>query len=105
MRPLNPSGYLADPTMIERRRLNSTATFTRAVFTTSRLLDFCSKRELVKQVGHAVEQWPLVILKELLDNSIDAAEEAGKAPSIQVEVSRGKIVVTDNGPGIPPEVI
>jgi DNA topoisomerase VI subunit B len=105
MRPLNPSGYLADPTMIERRRLNSTATLTRAVFTTSRLLDFCSQRELVKQVGHAVEQWPLVILKELLDNSIDAAEEAGKAPSIQVEVSRGKIVVTDNGFGIPPEVI
>jgi DNA topoisomerase VI subunit B len=90
--------------MIERRRL-STAKLTRAAFRTSRLLDFCSERELVKQVGHSAEQWPLVILKELLDNAIDAAEEADRAPTIPVEVKRGKIVVIDNGPGIPPEVV
>jgi DNA topoisomerase VI subunit B len=46
-----------------------------------------------------------VVLKELLDNSIDAAEEASKPPTIQVEVRRGEIIITDNGPGIASEVI
>jgi hypothetical protein len=59
----------------------------RETFETSRLLDFCSERELVKQIGHAPDQWPLVVLKELIDNAIDAAEEAGVAPTITVEVT------------------
>jgi DNA topoisomerase VI subunit B len=77
----------------------------RETFQTSRLLDFCSERELVKQVGHATDQWPLVILKELTDNALDAAEEAGTAPVIRIEVSDKQIVITDNGPGIPAETI
>jgi DNA topoisomerase VI subunit B len=52
----------------------------RETFRTSRLLDFCSERELVKQIGHDTDQWPLVVLKELVDNALDAAEEAGTAP-------------------------
>ena len=58
----------------------------RQVFTTSRLLEFCSQKELVLQTGHAVEQSPLVILKELIDNALDACEEAGIVPSISVAV-------------------
>ena len=81
------------------RRLN------RETFRTSRLLDFCSERELTKQIGHGVDQWPLVILKELVDNALDAAEEAGIAPVIQVEVADGAITITDNGPGIAAETI
>ena len=77
----------------------------RETFQTSRLLDFCSERELVKQIGHPVDQWPLVILKELLDNAIDAAEEVGTAPVIRVEVTDKAIVIFDNGPGIPAETI
>ena len=77
----------------------------RETFQTSRLLDFCSERELVKQIGHPVDQWPLVILKELLDNAIDAAEEIGTAPVIRVEVTDKAIVIFDNGPGIPAETI
>jgi hypothetical protein len=49
-------------------------------FSTSRLLDFASKRELTAQVGHAPEMWPLVVVKELVDNALDAAEETGTAP-------------------------
>jgi DNA topoisomerase VI subunit B len=77
----------------------------RETFETSRLLDFCSERELVKQIGHPVDQWPLVILKELLDNAIDAAEEVGTEPVIRVEVTDKAIVIFDNGPGIPAETI
>src|SRR6516164_6943340 len=69
----------------------------RETFQTSRLLDFCSERELVKQIGHPVDQWPLVILKELLDNAIDAAEEVGSMPVIRVEVTDKAIVIFDNG--------
>ena len=77
----------------------------RETFQTSRLAHFCSERELVKQIGHPVDRWPLVILKELLDNAIDAAEEVDTAPVIRVEVTNKAIVIFDNGPGIPAETI
>ena len=70
----------------------------RATFTTSRLLDFFSAKELTAQTGHAVHQWPLVVLKELVDNALDACEEAGTAPEVE-------ITVADNGPGIPAETV
>src|SRR6478752_4192414 len=79
----------------------------REVFTTSRLLDFCSERELVAQTGHRAERWPLVAVKELVDNGLDIAEEAEVAPQIAVSVSTqtGEITVSDNGPGITTETI
>ena len=49
----------------------------RTTFVTSRLMDFCSVKELQAQTGHAVAEWPLVIVKELVDNALDAGEEAG----------------------------
>ena len=77
------------------------------VFTTSRLAEFCSQKELVAQTGHPVEQWPLVVLKELIDNSLDACEEADIAPVIHVAVNAvtGVITISDNGPGISPETV
>ena len=79
----------------------------RQVFTTSRLAEFCSQKELVAQTGHPVEQWPLVVLKELIDNSLDACEEADIAPVIHVAVNAvtGVITISDNGPGISPETV
>jgi hypothetical protein len=77
----------------------------RETFRTSRLLDFCSERELLKQIGHDADQWPLVILKELVDNALDVAEESGTAPVIGVEITDRAIIVTDNGPGIPAETV
>jgi hypothetical protein len=77
----------------------------RQVFTTSRLLEFCSQKELVLQTGHPVEQWPLVVLKELIDNALDACEEADIAPVIKITVKDGSITVADNGPGIAPETV
>ena len=57
------------------------------MFKTSRLQEFCNKRELVAQTGQPVEAWPLVILKEVADNALDEAEEAGVPPRVSVAVS------------------
>jgi len=81
------------------------AVLQRTTFKTSRLLEFCSRKELVAQTGHEPDDWPLVIVKELIDNGLDACEEAGIAPVIRVTVARGRIRVRDNGPGIPPETV
>jgi DNA topoisomerase VI subunit B len=77
----------------------------RTTFRTSRLLDFCSEKELVAQTGHQKSDWPLVVLKELKDNALDACEEAGVAPVISVTVNSQGITVADNGPGLPVETI
>jgi Histidine kinase-, DNA gyrase B-, and HSP90-like ATPase len=83
----------------------SAVTLNRTTFRTSRLLDFASEKELVAQIGHAKEAWPVVILKELVDNAIDACEEAGIAPVVAVTLARNRISIEDNGPGIPRDVI
>ena len=58
----------------------------RATFSTSRLLEFCSERELINVTGRDRAEWPCVVLKELIDNGLDACEEAGVAPKIRVKV-------------------
>jgi DNA topoisomerase VI subunit B len=80
-------------------------TLARTTFKTSRLLDFCSEKELIAQTGHRPAQWPLVVLKELVDNALDACEEAGIAPEISITVDKTGITVADNGPGIPAETV
>ena len=47
----------------------------------------------------------LTTIKEAVDNSLDACEEAGILPDLEVEVvavaeNRYRVAVTDNGPGI-----
>jgi hypothetical protein len=73
---------------------------TRVAFRVSRLMEFCTRGELQNQTGHSMQEWPLVIGKELIDNALDACEEAEVAPSIVVKVEPGVIVVEDNGDGI-----
>jgi DNA topoisomerase VI subunit B len=68
-------------------------------------MEFCTRRELVNQTGHDVFEWPLVVLKELVDNALDAAEEVEIAPVVSIAVDGGSIVVGDNGPGIPADTI
>ena len=73
----------------------------RATFSTSRLLDFASEKELIAQIGHRTDAWPIVLLKELLDNALDACEDAGTPPDIKVTVKEDSVTIEDNGPGIP----
>jgi hypothetical protein len=75
------------------------------VFATSRLIEFCSVKELTTQTGHGPDQWPLVITKEIVDNAIDEAEKCGVSPVIDVEVIDGNIIISDNGQGIAAETV
>ena len=77
----------------------------RTAFSTSRLLDFVSEKELTLQCGYGPEDWPLVVVKELVDNALDACEEQGIPPDITVTVADDLIVVADNGAGIPPGTV
>jgi len=79
---------------------------TRVAFRVSRLMEFCTEKELVNQTGHPVQEWPLVLVKELFDNALDAAEESEVPPEIEVIVAKdGTIIITDNANGIATETI
>jgi len=73
----------------------------RETFQTSRLLEFFSEKELTMQIGHHRDLWPIALLKELVDNALDACETAGVAPEIAVTVEQDAVRVCDNGPGLP----
>lgn len=83
----------------------SNTTLTRQTFRTSRQMDFFSEKELVTQTGHAREEWPLVFLKETIDNALDACDEQGIPPELHIEVTDNGISVTDNAGGIPESTI
>jgi hypothetical protein len=50
-----------------------------------------------------------VVLKELVDNALDACESVGVAPEVEIEAHEGhdmiELSVTDNAAGIPPDVV
>src|SRR5262249_7305221 len=77
----------------------------RVAFKVSRLMEFCSERELQNQTGHSLYDWPLVVGKEIVDNALDACEEAEVAPDITVIVDSGAITIQDNAGGIDTETI
>jgi hypothetical protein len=83
-----------------KRKQKQQPKLTRVPFEVSRLMEFCTRRELQNQTGHGVWEWPLVVLKELMDNALDGCEEAEVAPVISIAVKRGSIVVEDNANGI-----
>jgi hypothetical protein len=91
---------VAKPGRFKRRKTKHK--LTRVVFQVSRLMEFCTKRELVNQTAHSDYDWPLVVLKELMDNALDACEEAEVTPVIEVIVGPGFISITDNADGSRP---
>src|SRR5262249_50476699 len=90
---------VAKPDRSARKKLD------RVVFRVSRLMEFCTKRELQNQTGHSVYEWPLVVAKELIDNALDHCEETEVAPVIDVSVDAGSITVADNGGGFDTDTI
>jgi len=98
---------VARPNRATRRKskAKSQRKLTRVAFTVSRLMEFCTRRELQNQTGHAVYVWLLVVLKELMDNALDGCEEAETAPVISIAVGPGSVAIRDNGTGIKPATI
>jgi hypothetical protein len=78
----------------------------RSVLSFSRDLEFATATELAKRMGCELCYWLRATLKELMDNSLDACEEAGATtPSIIVSVIGNELIVGDNGPGMSPELV
>ena len=79
----------------------STPTLDRQVFTLSRALEFFSERELTTQIGYSRDWWPIALVKELIDNGLDACENAGRPPEINITLAPDAVTVQDGGPGLP----
>src|SRR5262245_26897697 len=77
----------------------------RTIFSTSRELEFFSEKELVAQPGCRKNEWPQMIAKELIDNSIDACESKGIVPTVTIATDDRSILVADDGPGIPEQAL
>lgn len=77
----------------------------RSTFSTSRLLEYFTERELEMQIGSSANLWPLMITKELIDNALDSCESASVSPLITVSLDGNSITVMDNGPGLPKETL
>jgi DNA topoisomerase VI subunit B len=77
----------------------------RALLSFSRNLEFINQPELAKRMGIPLEGWLRATTKELIDNGLDAVEEAGVDPAITVTVDGRRLTVADNGPGMAPELV
>lgn len=83
----------------------------RTVFSTPRTAEFLELGALQSQTGQPVSGFGDVVIKELLDNALDAAETAGQRPQVGLGISPTGaddvvyVTVTDNGAGLPGEVI
>ena len=84
-------------------------TVKRTVFATPRAAEFLELRALQAQTGQPVEAFGHVVVKELLDNALDAAETAGRAPIIDIGTRTDDevtfVTVSDNGAGITPATV
>jgi Histidine kinase-, DNA gyrase B-, and HSP90-like ATPase len=81
----------------------------RTTFETSRDAEYFSREGLRKQTGQRPDRFAEVVIKELADNALDAAEYAGVVPEVKISAMRRStqlaLSVADNGSGIEPEVV
>ena len=70
--------------------MTRTARLQRQTFSTSRLLEYFSEKELVLQTGHEPDGWPEVVVKELVDSALDACEESDVLSDITIDGTRTK---------------
>jgi hypothetical protein len=81
----------------------------RTMFEVSRASEYFDARQLSTLTGMPQDEFASVCLKELVDNALDACETLGVPPEVGIEVEMDdehiRLTVSDNGPGIPPEVV
>jgi DNA topoisomerase VI subunit B len=77
----------------------------RTTFETSRALEFFSEKELQMQIGTSQEWWAITVLKELIDNSLDACESINVHPQIDINIENDVLTIQDNGGGLPEETL
>ena len=79
---------------------------------TNRTSENFEESGLINLTGQNKKEWGRYVLKELLDNALDFADEGDNTPEIHVELEVemqhrnpgvGRILVRDNGPGIDEE--
>jgi hypothetical protein len=68
-------------------------------------LEYFSGKELSMQMGVPPARWGVVLIKELIDNTLDACETVRVAPEIHVTLTPDGFTVADNGPGMPSALI
>jgi DNA topoisomerase VI subunit B len=57
------------------------------------------------QIGCSRPNWAIALLKELIDNSLDACESKGVSPIIDICIEHDSVSILDNGPGLTDELI
>src|SRR5262245_32040501 len=81
----------------------------RAHLTVGRAHEYFDANELEKQTGQPRSRFAGMAIKESVDNALDVCETAGVGPEITIEAAqRGgelALTVTDNGPGLAPEIV
>ncbi|MFA5924046.1 MAG: ATP-binding protein [Methylococcaceae bacterium] len=81
----------------------------RAHFEISRSAEYFDAKELQAQTGQPTSAFGEVVLKELIDNALDACETAGIDPVIHINIAatenRMRICVSDSGVGISESVL
>lgn len=75
------------------------------VLTISRQCEYFDKTELQMQFGAPVSDWLMVLVKELIDNSLDHCESIGRSPHITITVNKNSVSVEDNGDGLPLHIL
>jgi hypothetical protein len=93
----------------QRGRDVTAAVFQREMFSISRASEYFDARELQAQTGQPRYRFAAVVVKELIDNALDACETAGVVPEVEITVLHREaclvISVRDNAAGIGPETV
>jgi DNA topoisomerase VI subunit B len=81
----------------------------RRIFSEPQAAQYFYTDRLAKMTGRTSGDWHRVVVKELMDNALDAAESAGRVPVVGVAMDVGpsliRLSVQDNGVGIPADVV
>jgi DNA topoisomerase VI subunit B len=76
----------------------------REVAVLNRSMEFFTEKDLTARMGGSPGRWPAILIKELIDNALDAAEGV-RPPSVELTVTEDGFAVADNGPGLPAKTL